>query len=756
MPVVICPYLFDHEPAEIKRKFSLDSEECRHIRFFFWKDADRIGPERAYEHCWNQFPDDDIIIIHSDMAPMPGEPPNQWFDDLCGYASKMPWAGIIACNLFYPREREHEAPHVQCAGGTFINNTISHLHGRVADDERDPGVPQALLDEVRVVDWVTFGGILIRRQLLRACGSFDLRYEWAYVLDVDYCFEARLRGFVLVHVPVSLQHEESRSTRALAQDSPELLQCIDKNMSLFREKWAPFHEALPSAAQHSNSFLAAELEKLNAGRRPPGLVILAMHRSGSSCLAGMLQASGFHAGNVFHWNEDNRRGNQEDLRIIELNNLVLEASGGSWLSPPGWIEWTRSLESQRDKVLKEFSSSRAPWMFKDPRSVLTLPFWVDAIGRSRLIGVFRNPVSVAQSLAARNGLPLLKGLELWAIYNEALLLEHERNPFPVVCFDLARDEFIASVRQALEKTCGDQIKAGLVDPERLADFFDDSLVYQRVHVDPAEALQAIPGIDADFGSRLAGMYQSLCKIAGIERQPDQASEMEPEMLRNLVTIEQAMRDSDFEAALLACSRILELAPLRADLWMRLVNIAKESGDSARVRAAVAGGLAMLPQDPFLLLEQAKLHWNEKDMAAGFASAEAAASNAPDWIEPPIRLAAWAAARCDWQEVRKRLEPFDGAGKGNRWSKVLLGIALLRLDSGHAGRLMAEAVAEMSGKEREAVERLEKWMQRETCGSSDFGVVERVAAPLAELQRELQYNEPLVQALYVELGHQIAG
>ena len=759
MPVVICPYLFDHEPAEIKKKFSLDSEECRHIKVFFWKDVDRIGPERAYEHCWNEFPDDDIIIIHSDMAPMPGERPHQWFDDLCAHASKMPWAGIIACNLFYPRGEGHEAPHVQCAGGTFIDNTISHLHGRVVEDERDPGVPRALLDEVRVVDWVTFGGILIRRQLLRACGSFDRRYEWAYVLDVDYCFEARLRGFVLVQVPVSLQHEESRSTRALAQDSPELLQCIDRNMSLFRDKWAPFHEALPSAAQQSaNSFLAAELGKLNAAHRPSGLVILAMHRSGSSCLAGMLQAGGFHAGSVFHWNEDNRRGNQEDLRIIELNNLVLEASGGSWLSPPAWIEWTRSLETQREKVLKEFSSSRAPWMFKDPRSVLTMPFWVDAIGRPRLIGVFRNPVSVAQSLAARNGLPLLKGLELWATYNEALLQEHGRNPFPVVCFDLPRDEFIDSVRQALENICGDQIKAGLVDPRRLSDFFDDSLVYQRVDVDPAVALQAIPGIEPDFGSRLAGLYRSLCKIAGFEQHPDQGSEVQPEMLRNLVAIEQATRDRDFEAALLACSRMIKLAPGRADLWMRLVNIAKESGDAAHIRAAVDGGLAMLPQDAFLLLEQAKLHWSAKDMAAGFASARAAATNAPDWIEPPLRLAAWAAARRDWAEVRKGLEPLASAGKCNRWSKVLLGIALLRLGDDYAGSLMAQAVAEMSGKEREAVERLEKWAMPATSGSLDvdLGIALRVAAPLAELQRELQYNEPLAQALCDELGHQIAG
>jgi hypothetical protein len=74
-PVVICPYLYDNEPAEIRSKFDLDGAAGRRMDFFLWQDKERIGPEFAFEHCWNQFPDRDIIIIHSDMSPMPGEPP---------------------------------------------------------------------------------------------------------------------------------------------------------------------------------------------------------------------------------------------------------------------------------------------------------------------------------------------------------------------------------------------------------------------------------------------------------------------------------------------------------------------------------------------------------------------------------------------------------------------------------------------------------------------------------------------------------
>ena len=103
------------------------------------------------------------------------------------------------------------------------------------------------LRTLRPVDWVTFGGVLIRREVIQACGSFDDRYRWAYVMDVDYCFEARLRGFRLFQVPIALQHEENRTTRALWEANPQLTRdTFHATLELFYEKWRPFSAALPS------------------------------------------------------------------------------------------------------------------------------------------------------------------------------------------------------------------------------------------------------------------------------------------------------------------------------------------------------------------------------------------------------------------------------------------------------------------------------------------------------------------------------
>jgi GT2 family glycosyltransferase len=106
------------------------------------------------------------------------------------------------------------------------------------------GVSEAVLRVPRPVDWVTFGGVLIRRHVIRACGPFDRRYRWAYVMDVDYSFEARLRGFRLFQVPVSLQHEENRTTRPIWEADPQLQDHMSRNFDLFYEKWRPFTGAL--------------------------------------------------------------------------------------------------------------------------------------------------------------------------------------------------------------------------------------------------------------------------------------------------------------------------------------------------------------------------------------------------------------------------------------------------------------------------------------------------------------------------------
>jgi Glycosyltransferase family 17 len=256
-PVIVCPYVHAHEAAEISAKFGLDKPRGRKLEFFLWQDTSGMGPERAYQHCWEQFPDRDIIILHSDMAPMPDDLSNRWYDALLQYRNRLPCAGMLACNLFYPRATPDEPLRVQCAGGMFCEGQIAHLYGVVQEERHamKEAVPAAMLRETRAVDWVTFGGVLIRREVIRACGPFDDRYPWGYVMDVDYCFEARLRGFQLFQLPIALQHQESRTTRSFFEKDSHLHQHITRNSQLFYEKWRPFAVALLPSSADANNFL---------------------------------------------------------------------------------------------------------------------------------------------------------------------------------------------------------------------------------------------------------------------------------------------------------------------------------------------------------------------------------------------------------------------------------------------------------------------------------------------------------------------
>jgi GT2 family glycosyltransferase len=65
-------------------------------------------------------------------------------------------------------------------------------------------------------------------------------------MDVDYCFEARLRGFRLYQVPVRLTHHENRTTRSMLDNDPAAKAAVAFNLQTFYDKWSPLAPYLPS------------------------------------------------------------------------------------------------------------------------------------------------------------------------------------------------------------------------------------------------------------------------------------------------------------------------------------------------------------------------------------------------------------------------------------------------------------------------------------------------------------------------------
>jgi hypothetical protein len=160
--------------------------------------------------------------------------------------------------------------------------------------------------------------------------------------------------------------------------------------------------------------------------RNRGIVVLGMHRSGTSALGGILQTLGFDLGDdLLGPNEFNPTGYWENRSIVRLNDRMLAHLGMSWSEVfllPYRVELTDLREKfeaeARDLLDKAFSGKRT-WVLKDPRLSVLIDFWLPYLRErnASFIHVVRHPVKVADSLERRDGFPRERGLLMWFLQN---------------------------------------------------------------------------------------------------------------------------------------------------------------------------------------------------------------------------------------------------------------------------------------------------------------------------------------------------
>jgi hypothetical protein len=223
------------------------------------------------------------------------------------------------------------------------------------------------------------------------------------------------------------------------------------------------------------------------------IAILGMHRSGTSGLTGLLQEVGVFLGAVATKNVWNLKGNRENPRIMALHEELLGLNGGSWDAPPTSVAWPQRSRLARDAIIESYQHVPL-WGFKDPRTLVVLEGWLEALPNLQLVGIFRHPLLVAESLQRRDGFPLEKGLRLWHIYNEILLAYHGRYGFPILSFD--SDAFTDSVLR-LARSLGLPASSNTA-PE----FFDPRLRHRT------------PTVELPLPRESQQLYLALTKLAG--------------------------------------------------------------------------------------------------------------------------------------------------------------------------------------------------------------------------------------------------
>jgi hypothetical protein len=184
--------------------------------------------------------------------------------------------------------------------------------------------------------------------------------------------------------------------------------------------------AITSADAEAEVFVSA----IPAG---PWLLVVGMHRSGTSAITGALGALGLNAthakdrmdsplSNPEHW---------ESKALAAHNDQILSRMRASWdappVFPPGWYGDPDIIgdadHADLAAVLTTAYPEPGPSVWKDPRLCLLLPYWRKVLPAPlAAVFVWRSPLDVAHSLQRRDQMPLAVGLALWERYNRSALV----------------------------------------------------------------------------------------------------------------------------------------------------------------------------------------------------------------------------------------------------------------------------------------------------------------------------------------------
>jgi Flp pilus assembly protein TadD len=419
------------------------------------------------------------------------------------------------------------------------------------------------------------------------------------------------------------------------------------------------------------------------------IVVLGMHRSGTSCLAGMLAAGGLASAGDAVRNWDNARGHHEMLDAVRLDEQVLAYNGGHWLSPPASVRWTDDHAAIRDRLLRAQIAGR-PALLKDPRMLLVLPFWRASQVPFHVIAIVRHPLAVARSLETWRGTPLVDGVALWSAHNRALAADRASRAYPLIDFEAPKPAVVTAVIAACRAFAPAFDEAALAaayeeqlvhhddgDAPALPGLADAVALYRAVGGKPAASRRAFPRGDLAAIDRLLGAGDAAAAVARARQAlasiTDAAAVMVPVVtalvrhraydeacaviaehaarldggLADLLRGKVALASGDAEAAV----RHLEAACAAAEPLFQarhlLPQALRQAGRHAEARAALhrVAGEALYPHGPLATL--AEWSWLDGDRRAALAEMSRAIDAAPAHRRGRLRT-----RRAEWLLVER--------------------------------------------------------------------------------------------------------
>ncbi len=244
------------------------------------------------------------------------------------------------------------------------------------------------------------------------------------------------------------------------------------------------------------------------------ICIAGMHRSGTSMIARLLHECGVYLGSASELvpaTPDNEDGHWEHLRFLALNIAILARVGAGWDLPPSVpLRWKDhpSLAPIRSEAAELVAGFRghALWGWKDPRSALTLPLWLELIPDLQVVVCVRHPLDVAGSLIDRGGSSGAFAVNLWQEYYRRILAAAPPEKRVVTHYEV----YFQDSQRELERVLN---RLGLAVPERVVENACAAVAPRLRHRRGASPSVLQGG---EIPLSVVDLYRDLCAEAGTD------------------------------------------------------------------------------------------------------------------------------------------------------------------------------------------------------------------------------------------------
>jgi hypothetical protein len=181
-------------------------------------------------------------------------------------------------------------------------------------------------------------------------------------------------------------------------------------------------------------------------RRKQAIIVLGMHRSGTSVAMALAEMQGVVLGDrLFGAREDNPKGFFEHADVIHLNEKIFNVFGlhsQDVVPLPAGFENNPEvvrIKKQLIEILKRDFAKAEILGIKDPRMCLLMPVWHQIFEEIEVEPIFivpyRHPLEVANSLNKRDGISVPQGLLLWLRYMLEIMVETKNHTRHFIEFD---------------------------------------------------------------------------------------------------------------------------------------------------------------------------------------------------------------------------------------------------------------------------------------------------------------------------------